>query len=200
MKQFLLRLSLLLGATTAGAQAPAWVERNTTAPIHTPSGVYAFQTVTVNATTAWHLLAPSGADLGLESATHLARTTNGVEWFYLPIEGTPGFQALHLTAVDANTAYVAQVGAGRGGPSGGGEILRTPDGGQSWQKVTGTEFTRAGSFLFWVHFFDATTGLAFGAPVDGHFEVYRTSDGAATWPGKTRCGSAWATLALPCGS
>lgn len=200
----LLFVCLLLGTFSAVAQSPSWVLRNTTGAIQTPPSYYAFQTVTINATTAWHLMAPNGADLGLESATHVARTTDGEHWSYLPITGTPGYGALSLTAVDANTAYVAQVHTGSSA-SAGGEILRTTDGGRSWTKVTTTEFISTGSLLFWVHFFDATNGLAFGAPVNGSCEVYRTTDAAATWqrvpadnlpallPGE---GSAWYYFAL----
>lgn len=201
---FVLFVRLLQGAGNAVAQTPSWGLRNIMGAIETPSGYYAFQTVAINATTAWHLMAPNGADLGLESATHVARTTDGQHWSYLPITGTPGYGALSLTAVDANTAYVARVHTGPGS-SAGGEILRTTDGGWSWTKVTTTEFTSTGSFLFWVHFFDATNGLAFGAPVNGSCEVYRTTDAAATWqrvpadnlpallPGE---GSAWYYFAL----
>lgn len=177
MKQMLLSLGLLCGMFSAVAQAPSWERRNTTGPIQTPPAQVARQTVTLNATTAWHLMRNAGSD-----ATHsyLARTSNGTDWTHLPITGSPGYQALNLTAVDASTAYVAQAHSPDGYTSQG-EILRTQDGGLTWKKITNTEYTSAGSVLRWVHFFDASTGVAFGDPMDSSFEVYRTTNAGTTW-------------------
>ncbi|SMB92432.1 hypothetical protein SAMN00120144_2157 [Hymenobacter roseosalivarius DSM 11622] len=154
-------------------QAPSWLLRNTTGPIQTEPAQRAWQTVTLSATTAWQLLGKEGELF----ATHVARTTNGTDWTSQPITGgTPGFRAGHLAAIDANTAYISQYN-----DDGGGEVLKTTNGGASWVKITTTEYTSPGSYLNWTHFFDASTGVAFGDPVQGGYEIYRTTNAGASW-------------------
>jgi hypothetical protein len=62
--------------------------------------------------------------------------------------------------------------------------LKTTDGGTTWtKKTTAAQLTGAGTFLNWVHMFNATTGVALGDPptAGGGFEVLRTTDGGETW-------------------
>ena len=174
MRKALLYLAFLGWAGGALGQAPAWVLRNTAGTPQSAPAKRAWQTATINATTAWQLMGNDGSLF----ATHVAHTTNGTTWTYLPITGTPGFSAGSISAIDANTAYVSQYNTAT---DSGGEVLKTTNGGVTWTKVTTTQFTSPGSYLNWVHFFDALTGVAFGDPIAGNFEVYRTADGGATW-------------------
>ncbi|MCB2410596.1 T9SS type A sorting domain-containing protein [Hymenobacter lucidus] len=81
--------------------------------------------------------------------------------------------------MSATTAHVAQFGIGT---SGGGEILRTTDGGNVWTKTTtASQFVAPVGFANWVYFFDANNGVSLGDPRNGSFEIYTTSNGGTSW-------------------
>lgn|GEM_PF-3859801 len=71
--------------------------------------------------------------------------------------------------------------------AGGGQILRTSNGGVSWTAVQGNGFARPAGFNNWVHMFDANVGVFFGDPNTGpgsafpYFEMLRTIDGGLIW-------------------
>ncbi|PJJ59968.1 T9SS type A sorting domain-containing protein [Hymenobacter chitinivorans] len=171
MKKILLPLSLLCGLGLS-AQAQ-WVLQNTTNP-ETPPGFYGSSIYTVSNDVAWQLLREGG--VANAPVNNFARTANGgVSWQAGSITGTNGYQAANIHAMDANTAYVAQFGAG-------GEILKTTNAGKNWTKVTSSsQYSAPGSFANWVYFFDANNGVTLGDPTSGYFEVYTTSNGGTTW-------------------
>ncbi|MBK7338696.1 MAG: hypothetical protein IPJ00_22340 [Saprospirales bacterium] len=70
-------------------------------------------------------------------------------------------------------------------------IMRTTDGGQTWERQFEEGFVAATSYINFVHFWDEQNGIAMGDPAesDTHptpfFEIYKTDDGEKTGPGWT---------------
>jgi len=58
-------------------------------------------------------------------------------------------------------------------------ILRTKDGGNSWQTVY--ENKNKGMFLDAMEFWNEQSGIVIGDPIDGRFFIARTFDGGKTW-------------------
>ena len=183
MKKNLFILALLGSAAGANAQTPnvqgPWTQVNVTNPI-SPAPGYRIQDInTVSPTVAWAL---ARENTGGSKTEFFFRTLNpaGTEFAFDQITA-PGsnttYDASNIAAVSATTAMVSRYGA-----QGGGEILRTTNGGTSWTKATATsDFTAGGGFLDFVYMFDANVGVAVGDPVGGYFEIRRTTDGGATW-------------------
>lgn len=79
-------------------------------------------------------------------------------------------------------------------------IMRTGDGGQTWQRQFEDGFSTASSYINFVHFWDAQNGIAIGDPAESDndpepfFEIYKTSDGGQNW---TRVGSDQIPAMLP---
>ena len=104
-----------------------------------------------------------------------------------------------ISAADANTAFI--VTSVKSGATGTGQVLKTTDGGNTWNNVKTTGmYTGALNFPDWVYFWDANNGIVFGDP-DGStgvsntdmFEIYRTHNGGTSW---TRVDSASMPLPL----
>lgn len=107
-------------------------------------------------------------------------TNGGTTWTHGAINiGNTALKVNNISAVDNNTAWVSAVSTtlGKGG------VWKTIDGGSSWVQQNATAYTDPLSFMNTVHFFNPTTGIASGDPITGatDFEVYRTTDGGATW-------------------
>lgn len=60
-----------------------------------------------------------------------------------------------------------------------GRVYRTTDGGSHWS--LSHELNHPNVFLDGMAFWDGSTGIAFGDPVDGAFVVLRTEDGCRSW-------------------
>ena len=90
----------------------------------------------------------------------------------------------NLEGIDANTAWVSaykKVGIG-GGAAGSGAIHRTTNGGANWVNMSAPGmFTNTASFANWVTFLTPSVGIANGDPVNGEYELWRTTDGGLTW-------------------
>jgi hypothetical protein len=81
-----------------------------------------------------------------------------------------------IFAFDANIAYTITYGT----PLTGRGIFKTVDGGKNWTRTTNA-FFETGTFPGGIHFFNQKEGLAFGDPLGGYFEIYRTADSGRTW-------------------
>jgi hypothetical protein len=79
---------------------------------------------------------------------------------------------------DSLTAYLALFNLTT---SSGGRILKTSNGGVSWQRLSLPSGAFASGFLDFAYFSSSDSGLAVGDPNGGCFEVYVTSDGGSTW-------------------
>ena len=90
---------------------------------------------------------------------------------------TADFDAANIDGITDQIAVCAMYNSAAGG----GAIVRTIDGGQSWTNVSGSNFAGADGFPNFVHMFNATTGVSFGDPNGGGFEMVTTSNGGLTW-------------------
>ena len=106
----------------------------------------------------------------------------GIVWNagILPSQGNyyPG----QIHAVDGQTAWALLINTPQQDRV---KILRTTDGGSTWQDLPG-EFNTPGYGLACLHFFNANEGIAFGSPGTGDplvdsLRIYRTSDGGTNW-------------------
>lgn len=85
--------------------------------------------------------------------------------------------ASSITAVSASTAWISVAP----GITNTGGIWKTIDGGATWTKQPTAVFNSVNSFPNFVHFWNATDGIAQGDPESNEFEIYTTTDGGTTW-------------------
>ncbi|MCD4833039.1 MAG: C10 family peptidase [Bacteroidales bacterium] len=106
------------------------------------------------------------------------RTIDGFTWESGTInaDDLDNYSTSMITAIDENIAWVALYG-----PSGGGKIVKTEDGGKTWTHQSTATFSASDGFPNVVHFWDANNGWCQGDPNDGYFEFYTTTDGGTTW-------------------
>ena len=185
MKKTLLFLGLLGAVTSAHAQGPIvlgpWTQVNTPVSNAFAPGYVVRHVSTVSPTVAWAVAEENSAT---GTANFFFRTNNaaGTEFDFDAITASGSnttYETANISAINANVAY-----AGKYGSAGGGEVLKTTNGGASWTRVSNpaTMFVAsAGGFLDFVHFWDANTGVAVGDPTNGYFEIWRTTDGGTTW-------------------
>ncbi|MEO8759981.1 MAG: hypothetical protein ABI388_02845, partial [Bacteroidia bacterium] len=174
MKKQLLTLALGVAGLGAFSQSTVWQPYNSNVAPNT----YIQHLSVVDTNVVW------GLDGNLYNM--FTRTIDGSNFHagkFNPDTNT--FQAAGISAVDANTAFVASF-AKAGGQ---GQLVKTTNGGSTWNSVlTGTMYSGALAFPDWVHFWDANNGIIFGDP-DGNnatnkfdmFEIYRTHNGGTTW-------------------
>lgn len=113
--------------------------------------------------------------------TEYSRTLNGLAWISDSIRKNPAVPSdnkiSNIYAVGVDTAWACLFSTT--GTSAGG-IYKTNDGGMTWNKQTSAAFNNS-SFPDFVYFWDKNTGVAFGDPNLGVFEIYTTLDGGTTW-------------------
>lgn len=166
----------MLFGTAAYAQTSPW--SNVSAGAALPTLQLARQVVAVNAATVWVVYGdPATTAVPNPLVRTVARTNDGgTTWTGGVVNIPAGLSISGLTAVDANTAWIAAYGglASQG-------IFKTTDGGATWTKQPTAAFSTTGSFPNGVYFFNANNGVAFGDPIGGRFEIYTTSNGGTTW-------------------
>lgn len=110
---------------------------------------------------------------GFAVATGFARTSNGRTWS-MTQQIPPGTEAAYaVTATSDRRAWV-----GTGPASGQAGILRTTNGGTSWQRTSVSSIT---PFVNDIHMFDSLNGIFVGDPLSGRWGIGTTTDGGATW-------------------
>ena len=103
----------------------------------------------------------------------VGRSTDGGKSFqWMTVKGHEKRDFRDIEAFDAVTAVILAVDSP-------GLILRTFDGGKSWQEVY--RDNRSGIFLDALHFRNKDEGMAVGDPIDGKILLLRTSDGGRSW-------------------
>lgn len=126
--------------------------------------------------TGWDLAAPR------RNYNWYSRTTDGGATFAGGniFSDTNTYVIANMEAIDANTAWVCSYMKGIQGM---GAIHRTNDGGATWVNMTATGMytSTTESFANWVTFLTPQIGVANGDPVNGVFELWRTTDGGLTW-------------------
>ncbi len=111
------------------------------------------------------------------SGNRFARSINGgASWTHFTITGFSSYTPSNISAINADTAWVAMFNA-----TGGGGIFRTNNGGASWTQQTTATFAAPDGFPNFVHFFDANNGVCMGDPNGGYFEIYTTTNGGTNW-------------------
>lgn len=104
-----------------------------------------------------------------------ARTADGGRtWAASTVPGAGTLDFRDVEAFGVATAYLLSAG-----PGGDSRIYKTTDGGKTWS----LQFTNTDPEGFYdaLAFWDEKTGLAFGDPVKGRFQLLRTDNGGATW-------------------
>ena len=106
------------------------------------------------------------------------RTTNhGQTWVPGKVGTDTTLGLSNISAVSSTEAWVAmhkRVGNGGG-------LYHTTDAGVTWAQSGVGQIFDTVSFPDFVHFKDATHGVAMGDPNGGSFEIYTTDDGGTTW-------------------
>jgi photosystem II stability/assembly factor-like uncharacterized protein len=103
----------------------------------------------------------------------VGRSTDGGKSFqWMTVAGHEKRDFRDIEAFDAVTAVILAVDSP-------GLILRTFDGGASWQEVH--RDNRSGIFLDALHFRNEKEGMAIGDPIDGKFLLLQTADGGRSW-------------------
>ena len=85
-----------------------------------------------------------------------------------------------LLGVAASTERIVHV-FGYNFVNGGGNVFRSTDGGNTWQREAANAFTDAVSFPDNIRFFNPQDGVIFGDPENGYYEIYTTHDGGNSW-------------------
>lgn len=182
MKKTLLFLGLLGFVGTAQAQSLGpWVEVNLLNSAAFAPGYIIRDVKTVSANVSWMVTEENSA-AGNPTAFFVTNNAAGTQFDFGAISaagGAANYQTGNISAVNATTAVAATYPVSGAG----GEILRTTNGGISWNKVSTTSqfIGTQNGFCNFVHMFDANVGVSLGDPTNGYYEILRTTDGGLTW-------------------
>jgi photosystem II stability/assembly factor-like uncharacterized protein len=98
----------------------------------------------------------------------------GITWKWMMVKGFEQTDFRDIEAFDKTTAVIMGIAS----PA---YILRTIDGGDSWQLVF--ENKHKDMFLDAMEFWNVQSGIVIGDPINNHFFIARTFDGGQTWQG-----------------
>jgi len=191
MKKNLLALSMLGLAFQSMGQAvpyaPRFTEVNLTNSVTPPDYVVEY-IHTVSPDLMWCTMYDSNAsDASTAAGARSIAGTNGTQFDYFPI--TSPDNPTYLTSNVAGITDQIALASTFGSTAGGGEVLRTRDGGLTWRRATtAAQFQAPDGFNNLVHMFDANNGVTCGDPNGGSYEILTTSDGGATWTRNTQAG------------
>jgi len=172
MKKTLLLSALL--AVTGVANAQFWVEQDSFLPLES-EGIKSIQIIDAN--TVWALGYDGSSSTPAPFQDFTRTTDGGTNWNAGTVPtGDPDLGTTNLVAINATTAWVGAVAS-----AGGGGVWKTTNGGSVWVKQNPTAYVNANSFFNVVHFFDANVGLTQGDPINGSYEIYRTTNGGTSW-------------------
>jgi photosystem II stability/assembly factor-like uncharacterized protein len=175
MKRNFYALALLVCSALGASAQTVWdlsttglPNRNICSYIHAPTAMLCAATVRDSANTAANPV----------NVYKIVTTADGGgTWNIKNITNAAGLSSASIWMKDANTIFVPMYN----GTAGGGKLMRTTDGGNTWAAVAPTAFPAPDGFPNIVAFTSATTGITMGDPVGGYFEIQRTTDGGATW-------------------
>lgn len=174
MKKLLLLSSLLISGALF---SQSWTEQNTNYPTTTP-GTYTGDISVVSATTAWAMAQRTSTT---NHQRYSKTTDGGTTWTTgtINVGSTTLVGVANITAVDGNTAWVSGFQA-TATPTALQGVYKTISGGSIWARQSGAAFS-SGSFVNFVHFWDANNGVCMGDKLGGYYEIYTTTNGGSTW-------------------
>jgi PKD repeat protein len=141
----------------------------------TPLGVMNISIV--NPQVVW-VAASDGSGAGLAIQNFSKTINGGTTWTPGTVSGVSGLSLSMITAINADTAWVAMYKVS-GSTNGG--VYKTTDGGTTWARQTTATFSNASSFPDFIYFWDANNGIVVGDPINNEFEVYTTTNGGTQW-------------------
>lgn len=104
---------------------------------------------------------------------YVANTKNGGKtWIWKQLPGYEKFDFRDIEAFSAQEAIIMSAGS----PA---VILKTTDGGLSWEEVYRNESPDI--FLDGMDFWDRRRGIVYGDPIKGQMQLLRTKDGGKSW-------------------
>jgi photosystem II stability/assembly factor-like uncharacterized protein len=174
MKKLLLFFTVISVNSAMNAQ---WTSQATG---FTPASRGAFNIRIVDANTVW-ALGFDGAGNG-DIVQEFTRTIDGgSNWTAGTIDvGNTAYHITNISPVSGTTAWVGAIDSDNATIWAGG-VWKTKDSGLTWVNQNATAYNNADSYFDAVHFFDANTGITFGDPLSGKFEIYKTTDGGDSW-------------------
>ncbi len=186
MKKQLLSLFAVVAATVVTAQSPSpsWTTLQNAGFTVTSAGHRFLDAVDNNV--VW-LSGYDGQNAGLNYNWFSTTSNGGTSYTSGNIfSDTNSYSLGNMEGIDNLTAWVSaysRSGAYTPANPGGGGVFRTVNGGATWTNMTGPGmFTNtATSFCNWVTFLNSTTGVVHGDPVNGEFEIWRTTNGGTSW-------------------
>ncbi len=128
------------------------------------------------------------ASMGIFSTGRIVKSTdNGVTWTLLPALPAQSPQRLQMVVspTNPNLLYVAAQGSGTNTLLPNGGVFKTTDGGASWQTmavpISGDGGGKDGASQAWIHLTLAIDPNNDNHVILGGLDLFRTTDGAATW-------------------
>jgi hypothetical protein len=155
---------------------PAWILQNT----GFPNPLYGIEGINItDSLTVW-AWAIDLSDIKKSSTAYTRTFNGGITWNADTIKyaGIYGYGISNLFPLNKDTAYVSLFAPTS---TGGGKILRTSDGGTTWQHQATAIFGPPDGFPDFVYFFNTSQGVCMGDPKDGYFEIYTTNNGGNNW-------------------
>lgn len=175
MKKILLSI-LLISSLVANAQF--WTEKAT----GFPTANRTLSSISIaDASVIWAIALDNSATPDYTIKEFTKSTNGGETWISGTINLGANTTGLGITSISAISDQIAWISAAPD-ISGLGGIWKTTDGGLNWIKQTSALFNNpTDSYTNFVHFWDASNGVAGGDTENGTFEIYTTSDGGTNW-------------------
>jgi photosystem II stability/assembly factor-like uncharacterized protein len=182
MKKQLLTIfsALMVGSAIAQVPSPSLTNQDATFPNATSITFPGIKFLdAVDANVVWAI----GYDAQAPNRNYnwWSKTTNGGTSFTNGnvFPDTSTYQIANMEGIDANTAWVSSFMKSSQSK---GAIHRTTNGGANWVNMTAPGmYTNTTAFTNMVSFLTPSIGITQGDPVNGEFEIWRTTDGGNTW-------------------
>ena len=171
-KKLLTLLSLAIVSISFGQ---SWTTQNSKVPV---SGAGLSRISIKDANTAWTSYYKASGS-GSQNLKYVGITSNGgTTWTSKLISNLPSNALISdIQSIDSQKAFIVTAPESGAGSANG--LWKTENGGTSWSKITGV-FSVA-SFGNIVYFWDTNNGIVIGDPVNGKYEMYKTTDGGNSW-------------------
>ena len=103
---------------------------------------------------------------------YLRTIDGGSRWMVNTVSGYTAFDFRDIEAFDGNNAIIMGIGSP-------GVILKTTNGGETWVECFRDD--REEMFLNSIEFWNESSGICIGDPIDGSFYIIRTDDSGSSW-------------------